>query len=197
MLRVKELRCSYLRASGLSIAGGQAVAVCGSSGAGKTIFLKAIADLLSWSGRINLDGVCSSDLPAFQWRRNVMYVSSKTSWWAPSVEAHMEEHPELNNWLHRLNFDNAVLAMAPDELSTGQQQRLALLRAMSREPRVLLLDEPTANLDTENVRRVELLISQWVADNRIVLFTSHDTGQVSRLSDVQWQIENGRVREVG
>lgn len=196
MLRVKELQCSYLRASGLSIAGGQTVALCGSSGAGKSIFLKAIADLLSWSGHIDLDGVCSSDVPAFQWRRNVIYVSSNTSWWAPSVEAHMEEHPELNNWLHNLSFDNAVLAMAPDELSTGQQQRLALVRALSRGPRVLLLDEPTANLDAENVRRVEILISQWVADNRIVLFTSHDTSQVSRLSDLQWQIENGRVREV-
>lgn len=172
------------------------MALCGSSGAGKSIFLKAIADLLSWSGCIDLDGICSSDMPAFEWRRNVIYVSSKTTWWAPSVEAHMEEHPDLNNWLHNLSFDNAVLAMAPDELSTGQQQRLALVRALSRGPRVLLLDESTANLDAENVRRVETLISQWVADNRIVLFTSHDTSQVSRISDLQWHIENDRVREV-
>jgi tungstate transport system ATP-binding protein len=92
----------------------------------------------------------------------------------------------------------AHLARAPARvLSAGEQQRLALARVWAVGPRVLFLDEPTANLDPGAARIIEALIGDIVADGTIVIMTTHDLAQARRLAHEVVFLSRGRVVETG
>jgi tungstate transport system ATP-binding protein len=78
-------------------------------------------------------------------------------------------------------------------LSGGQQQRAALARAWALQPQLLLLDEPTASLDPSAKREVEDLIAGFAAQGITVVMSSHNLGQVKRLSQRVLYLEAGRV----
>ena len=79
-------------------------------------------------------------------------------------------------------------------LSSGERQRFALLRLLANRPRVLLLDEPTANLDPDNVTRVENLIAAYLStEDAAVLWVSHDPLQISRVAHRRMRLEAGRL----
>ncbi|MBV8701216.1 MAG: ATP-binding cassette domain-containing protein, partial [Bradyrhizobium sp.] len=82
-------------------------------------------------------------------------------------------------------------------LSAGEQQRLALARALARNPEILLLDEPTANLDPAATRSVEEIVLRAAQGGIKIVMASHDLGQVRRLAgDVVFMLR-GSVREQG
>jgi tungstate transport system ATP-binding protein len=83
------------------------------------------------------------------------------------------------------------------KLSGGEQQRLALARAWACEPELLLLDEPTANLDPGATDAIERLIGEFVRSGAKVILVSHNLGQVSRLAEDVLVLERGRVVEHG
>jgi len=90
-----------------------------------------------------------------------------------------------------------VLGWEVARCSTGERQRLALLRLLQNRPQVLLLDEPTASLDAENVSRVELLIERLrKTDGLVVLWVSHDALQVERVATRHLQIMDGQIQEI-
>jgi tungstate transport system ATP-binding protein len=80
-------------------------------------------------------------------------------------------------------------------LSGGEQQRLALARALARDPEILLLDEPTANLDPAATRAVEDIVLGAAASGVKILMASHDLGQVRRLAGDVCFLVAGRLRE--
>jgi len=80
-------------------------------------------------------------------------------------------------------------------LSGGEQQRLALARALVLEPEVLFLDEPTASLDPASVLRIETIVREAHAAGTKIVFVTHDVGQARRLADEVIFIHRGRVRE--
>jgi tungstate transport system ATP-binding protein len=80
-------------------------------------------------------------------------------------------------------------------LSGGEQQRLAIARAWVLKPDVLLLDEPTANLDPEAVRAIEELIVAVEADGTRILMTTHDIGQARRLATDVLFLHRGKLLE--
>lgn len=85
---------------------------------------------------------------------------------------------------------------SPSNLSIGQQQRLCIARALAMKPKILLMDEPTSNLDPKNVEKIEKLILELKKDMTIVLVT-HDPAQAYRISDHIAFILSGRLIESG
>ena len=81
-------------------------------------------------------------------------------------------------------------------LSTGERQRLALIRAMVLAPPVMLLDEPTSGLDHDTTLRVEAVLHERLTGGAAIVFVSHDKAQARRFGGRQLHIEAGVLREV-
>ena len=94
-------------------------------------------------------------------------------------------HTHGLRWLAAFERDEAFLGKATAELSGGEAEIVALIRALGVEPSVLLLDEPTASMDPTATRQAEELLKHWVADTpqRATIWTSHDADQISRVAD--------------
>ncbi|MDX1757481.1 MAG: ATP-binding cassette domain-containing protein [Marinobacter sp.] len=196
MLELQSLKTDLIRAEKLTVSAGDRVLLQGPSGSGKTHLLRVIADLVPWQGSIALDQQSSVDMSGPEWRQRVILVSADSHWWHHRVAAHFHA-PEAAP-LTDIGLDNTILERDPQHLSSGEKQRLALLRALDRSPRVLLLDEPCANLDTDATALVEALLSRWCHQQQgHLIMTSHDAAQRKRLADKHWRIDKGQVLEVG
>jgi len=80
--------------------------------------------------------------------------------------------------------------------STGERQRLALIRLLCGQPKVLLLDEPTASLDEKNVQAVEALVKEYLLAGGVVIWVSHDSNQIQRVADRHYRITGNQLQEV-
>src|SRR6266851_5598437 len=147
MLQVRDLQTSILKPASFSLSAGEAVAVRGPSGAGKTLLLRAIADLDPNGGLVSLDGRDRSTIAGPERRRMVGYVPAEPGWWADTVGEHFGEWKAALSLVRELGLRDAERACPITRLSTGERLRLALVRALLVRPRVLLLEEPPAALD--------------------------------------------------
>jgi ABC-type iron transport system FetAB ATPase subunit len=193
-LELRGLHPPLLQPIGLRIAAAETVALYGPSGAGKSLLLRAIADLDPNLGEVLLDGRPRSTFTAPDWRRQVMLVPAESHWWADAVAPHAT-HWDLA-MLQAVGFDTTVLEWQTGRLSSGERQRLALVRALSLRPPVLLLDEITANLDDSNTGRVEQLLCDYQRDTRAaILWVSHDPAQRTRIARRHARVADGTVTE--
>ncbi len=178
-----------------TVAGGECIGVSGASGTGKTLLLRAIADLDPNSGEVYLDGTARSQISAPEWRARVAYVPAESAWWDERLSPHF--HGRRVKHLQRLGFDSRILSAPISRLSTGERQRFAILRTLNATPAALLLDEPTASLDSTNRERVERLIKDYSKTHDApVIWISHDTRQIRRVADRHLRFHKGRLREV-
>lgn len=177
----------------LSLQPGDNLVLSAPSGTGKTLLLRALADLDVHDGQISLQGQPQSEYSPAEWRSKVAYLPAESAWWAEKVGEHFSDSDTVN-WA-QLGFDDSVLDWSVSRLSSGERQRLAILRMMLMRPKVLLLDEPTANLDAENTAKVEALISAYMQEaDAAAIWVSHDRAQQQRLgarlvilADKQWR----------
>ncbi|MEJ2659939.1 MAG: ABC transporter ATP-binding protein [Desulfobacteraceae bacterium] len=176
---VVDLGVHTLRHVHLALEPGQCVGLTGASGSGKSLFLRALADLDPHAGSMYLDGVAADRVPAPRWRRQVGLLPAESAWWHDTVGPHFEQVPKP--WLGELGFNGGVMDWQVSRLSSGERQRLALLRLLIQKPRVLLLDEPTANLDRRNTQCVESLLVRYRQEHAVMMiWVSHDPEQLQR-----------------
>ena len=182
-LRVDGLRSALAGPFTLDVPPGGILAISGASGAGKSLFLRMVADLDPNEGEVGLNGVPRASLPADQWRRRIPYVAAESGWWAQNVHDHFapDQLERARAIAERLGVGAQPFDGQVDRLSTGERQRLALVRAFILDSPALLLDEPTGPLDPVSVRKVEDLLLERLAAGAVVVLVSHDPAQGVRL----------------
>jgi phosphate-transporting ATPase len=195
MLQVRDLRTNILKPASFSLSAGECIAVRGPSGAGKTLLLRAIADLDPNDGFVTLDRRDRSTIAGPEWRRLVGYVPAEPGWWADTVGEHFCEWTAALAFVRDLGFPEEAKDWPITRLSTGERLRLALIRALMARPKVLLLDEPTAALDAASVAAVEALIRKLIRAGLAVLWVTHDAEQAKRVAHRLLVVGSGQVRE--
>jgi putative ABC transport system ATP-binding protein len=199
-----------IRDVSLSVNRGDRVAVLGPTGAGKTVLLRSLALLdkldagvIHWRSR-EVRGQAVPD-----YRTHVIYLHQRPALVEGSVEDNLR-HPyafaahkgkrfdpnRIRELLERLGRNESFLEKSNRDLSGGESQIVALLRAVQLDPEVLLLDEPTASLDPDTARALENLINGWYEagfGNRAFVWVSHDLEQAERISSRKLRMQSGHL----
>jgi UDP-glucose/iron transport system ATP-binding protein len=194
-LLVKRLRSAFAGPFELCLDRGACAAITGPSGSGKSLFLRMIADLDPSEGEVWLNGRERASLPAPEWRKQATYVSAESGWWADTVIEHFPANTpsEVAALSARLGVRADLLNAPVAQLSTGEKQRLSLVRALLPGPPVLLLDEPTGPLDEDSVAQVEELLQERMAAGTSILLVTHDPGQAGRLGIQRYRMMAGHL----
>jgi tungstate transport system ATP-binding protein len=181
----------------LTLHRGERLALVGANGSGKTTLLRLLHGLVPFEGRrevVSLQGRLPVTAMLFQ---RPFLISLSVRWnvlvglWLHGVPR-AQRAERCARALQRVGLE--PLAERPARaLSGGQQQRLALARAWALEPDILLLDEPTANLDPSAKREVERLIDDLADDGVTVVMSTHNLGQAKRLATRVAYLEAGRL----
>jgi len=169
--------------------------ISGASGSGKSRLLRALADLDEHRGDIQLNELNQQKIAAHWWRKKVALLAAETSWWFDTVGEHFTDLNETD--LMALGFTKDSLQWSVARLSSGEKQRLGLLRLLQNNPAVLLLDEPTANLDKHNTKIFENFVMQYLQKQPAgAIWVGHDTEQLQRICQKKYILENGELNYV-
>ena len=203
---LKDLNCWIEGGAGGQIAERPAKTfIIGPNGAGKTLFLKLCHGLIQpdggevrWHGPAANDGAMIRRRQAMVFQRPVLL--RRTTW--ENIDfvlkirgvARAERADRCADLLQKTGLGRHASTQAL-ALSFGEQQRLALARALALDPEILFLDEPTASLDPASAHLVEGLIDQAVTSGKKIVMSSHDLGQAKRLADEIIFIHRGRIKE--
>jgi ABC-type lipoprotein export system ATPase subunit len=211
MLAVSGLKKSFVAPDGVratvvsvkefSLAAGAQLALRGESGTGKTTFLHLIAGILAAdAGRIELDGVAMTALSEPQRDRlragKIGYIFQAFNLLqghtvlenvvlGMSFGPHGADRSRARELLERVGLGHR-LNHFPSQLSTGQQQRVAVARALANRPKLVLADEPTGSLDRPRAKESLALIREVCRENgAALLFVSHDEQVLAQFERVQ------------
>jgi putative ABC transport system ATP-binding protein len=194
-LTTKGLRSDFAGPFDLTVGDGTCTAITGPSGSGKSLLLRMIADLDPNTGDVWLDDRPRAAMSGPQWRHQATYVSAESGWWADQVSVHFTGNaPDaIDLMMPQLGLRAALMEAPVAQLSTGEKQRLALMRALLQRPRLLLLDEPTAALDHESVGLAERLLQEFNAGGGAMILVTHDPSQAVRLGTRHFRMASGRL----
>ena len=195
MLRVRNLQVTGLAPVDLDLDAGDCVALSGPSGSGKTLILRSLADLDPSAGEVALDGAARDSIAAPLWRRRVAYLAAEPGWWADIVGTHFPNLAAAREQAAALGLSAKFFDAPVAQVSTGERQRLALVRLLLLAPRVMLLDEPTAALDEAAAALVESVLAERLAAGVAILLVTHDAAQAARLAGRRLRIANGRLED--
>jgi ABC-type iron transport system FetAB ATPase subunit len=197
-LRLSALQSPLAGPFDVSVDPGECIAISGPSGSGKSLLLRMIADLDPNAGEIWLDGQPRSAISAPAWRSQVLYNAAETSWWHEDVAPHFHgaAMASARKLAPRLGLPPELLDGPVLRLSTGERQRLALARALTHDPRVLLADEPTGALDSDTTTLVETILRERLAAGMAIILVSHSPAQAARLGHRQLLMRDRHLHAV-
>jgi len=220
MLEIKSLTCGYSKKSVISeisfdVKMDELFGVIGPNGSGKTTLLRALSRVMKpMSGEILFNGVNVEKIPLRDFAKYTAVVSQLL----PFVEMTVEEFVLLGRIAHFENMqfveskrdlqiahecmaltDTLRLADKPiNQLSGGERQLAQIARALAQNPKLLLLDEPTAHLDITHQVVILDLLKKLVHERKLtVIMVLHDLNLASEYSDRLALISNGRIHKVG
>ena len=191
---------------GLSVERGQGYVLSGDNGSGKTTLLRILAGLdAADAGVLRFEGE-QTLLPRYPdgWRMRVVYVHQHPYLFHTSIagniayglkargvprERRRQQVEEAIDWAGV----REVAAVPPQDLSGGEKQRVALARAKVLSPQLLLLDEPTANLDADGRHRTLELMQRLFAEGVSVLIACHDRELIDLPGVRRFHLENGKL----
>ncbi len=191
---------------GLRLDRGQGYVLSGDNGSGKSTLLRILSGLdTADAGVLRFQGE-QTLLPRYPdaWRLRVVYVHQHPYLFHTSVAGNIAyglkargEPRERRLWQVERAMDWAgvreVAAVPPQKLSGGEKQRVAMARAKVLAPQLLLLDEPTANLDADGRRRIIALLASLCAEGVSVLIACHDRELIELPGVQRFHLENGKL----
>jgi ABC-type multidrug transport system ATPase subunit len=184
----------------LSITGGESVAMWGSNGAGKTTIIRCLLGLLEYEGSIKVNGLDLND--------NGKAIRSSIGYVPQELNLHEDltviDTMNFYSHLRKADKDSIETLMGDMELvehsqkqvkqlSGGMKQRLALALALLSDPPILILDEPTASLDTHSRESFLLRVSELKKAGKTLIFASHRTSDILNLADRVIVLEHGQI----
>lgn len=194
----------------LKINEGEFIYLMGKTGFGKSSLLKTIyAELPLKSGSANVVGynlttLKSKEIPLLRRKLGMVFQDFQLLWDRTATENLMFVL-KATGWDNKKEMEqrcSIVLQMAglgtkgnkmPHQLSGGEQQRLAIARALLNSPKLILADEPTGNLDPESSSEIVELLRSLVTDGCAVLMASHDVNVINSFPARKIKVENGRL----
>lgn len=216
ILELKDVCYSYsrnktvLRGMNCQFECGQLYALVGKSGAGKSTLLSLMAGLdLPDSGQVLFEGTPTSEMDLNEYRRRKAAVIYQDFALFPLLTAlenivypmelcHIpakEAEQQARALAARVSLPEELLNRYPTHISGGEQQRVAIARGLTMDRRLLLADEPTGNLDSENSDNIiDLLLQLAHEENRCVIVVTHDLSVMDR-ADVVYRINDGLLEK--
>ncbi|MEK6233735.1 MAG: ATP-binding cassette domain-containing protein [Planctomycetales bacterium] len=194
----------------LLIRGGHRFALVGPSGCGKTLLLRSLAllDPLD-AGAVWWQGECARGDEIPRMRGRVIYLRQRPVLVEGSVEDNLRlpfglqahrgkkfDRDRIIDLLKSLDREESFLSKRQRDLSGGETQIAAFLRALQLDPNVLLLDEPTAALDSRAIELIEALVGSWLDEQptaRATVWVTHDEQQARRVSTTMKYLRDGRL----
>jgi osmoprotectant transport system ATP-binding protein len=197
----------------LSVGSGELLVLLGGSGSGKTTLLRMVNRLIEpTAGVVRIGGIDTSALPLHELRRRIGYCFQGTGLFPHlTVAENVGITPDLKGWSPsrisaRVDECLRLAELAPErfrdrrphELSGGEQQRVAVARALAGEPDVVLLDEPFGALDALTRERLQRSFDELRRRLRLTaIFVTHDVLEAFRLGDRIAVLDRGRLLQVG
>lgn len=219
VLQVTDLKCGYEKTEivhgvSFTVEDGEFACIMGVNGCGKSTTMKTILDILKpFGGQVTLDGQDVFSLSNEQRAKIFAYIPQSHTPPFPFTVADvvlLGRTPHIGEFARVRESDRVVAYQAMQqlsiehmadhvysELSGGQQQLVLIARALAQQPKVLLMDEPTASLDFGNQQTVLSRMRKLTADGMSVLMITHDPGHAFFCADKVIMMEKGSVLGIG
>jgi ABC-type Fe3+/spermidine/putrescine transport system ATPase subunit len=192
-----------------TVGDGEFCVIIGPSGCGKTTTLHSLVGKLTpTEGRVFLDGKDITETPTYERDIGLVFqdfqlfphldVEENIRYGLEEIDVPSAEQDERVEEMLNLMRITDIRNRSPEELSAGQQQRVALARSLVLEPKVLLLDEPLGDLDYKMQKRLELELLRIHREFEITfVYITHDQNQAMRLGDKIIVLNDGRLEQSG
>ena len=190
----------------LDIEQGKYLTVIGSSGSGKSTLMRILASMISaTSGEVLFHGQNINTFEPTEYRQRVSYAFQQPTLFGKTVRDNLSFPFEVRkqdfnekrviDYLEMVNLGQAYIDKSVNDVSGGEKQRIALLRNLLFQPEVLITDEVTAGLDTENKAIVHEMLDEFNRRGLTILRVTHDESEISAATD-KIRIRNGEIENV-
>lgn len=219
MVNIRDISYSYNKSSklvldkiGFDVEKGQCVAILGNNGAGESTLVKCIGRInQGQAGKVYIDGKNIFQMPRSKMAKYIAYVPQKNETSNMTVfdfillgrkpyikwSATKEDYKIVSDILEEMDLSDFTLRNI-SQLSGGEVQKVMIGRALAQEPRFLLLDEPTSNLDPHNKHEVLEILKRVAANHNIsMLIVIHDLNLAMRYCDKYLFLRDGKVYSYG